>query len=80
MKEVISKFIYLSIIIICIFKSTNSYSQTNFETGYVIELNNYTIKGSIDYFNWNYIPKRITFKALSDSKVNRCFLILAYKF
>lgn len=69
MKKVISKFIYLSIIIICIFKSTNSYSQTNFETGYVIDLNNDTIKGSMDYFNWNYTPKRITFKTLSDSKV-----------
>lgn len=59
---------FLAIIIICIFNFTNSYSQKNFKTGYVVDIQKDTIKGLIDYQNWDKTPKAIVFKTVSDSK------------
>jgi hypothetical protein len=39
-----------------------SFSQTNFKEGYVIDLHKDTIRGYINYYNWNKNPRSITFK------------------
>jgi hypothetical protein len=58
----------LVIVTICIFNLSNSYSQKNLKPGYVVDIHNDTIKGSIDYRNWDKTPKAIVFKDLSDQK------------
>ena len=39
-----------------------TFCQTNFYKGYVIKNNGDTLKGYIDYREWVYSPKKITFK------------------
>ena len=58
----------LAIIFICFVKINSSYSQKNLKPGYVVDIHNDTIKGSIDYRNWDKTPKAIVFKDLSDQK------------
>ena len=59
---------FIAIIFIGILNPINLYSQSNFETGYVIDIQKDTIKGFIDYRNWNITPKEIVFKTVPDSK------------
>jgi hypothetical protein len=59
---------FIAIISISILNPINLYSQSNFETGYVIDIQKDTIKGFIDYRNWNITPKEIVFKTVPDSK------------
>jgi len=59
---------FIAIIFIGILNPINLYSQSNFETGYVIDIQKDTIKGFIDYRNWNITPKEIVFKTATDSK------------
>ena len=76
MKKVISKFIYLSIIIICIFKSTNSYSQTNFETGYGVK----TLPGireAIEQRNWEEAQQQIEVDAKTIIRLAEYFKVLS---
>jgi hypothetical protein len=54
--------------LICILNVKNLYSQTNFQSGYIIDLKKDTIKGLINYYNWQATPKSITFKTLVDNK------------
>ena len=63
---------FLVIIIISIFNINNAYSQTKFETGYVIDIQKDTIKGSIEYQNWDKTPKAIAFRSNDDSKSTIC--------
>lgn len=59
----------LNIILIVVFNVNNLYSQPNFKTGYVIDNHKDTIRGFIDYRNWNITPEEIVFKSVSDSTV-----------
>jgi hypothetical protein len=67
MKRTIQKFV---VVTICILNISNSYSQKNFKSGYIVDIQNDTIKGTIDYRNWDKSPKAIVFKNSADSKVN----------
>jgi hypothetical protein len=58
----------LVIVIICLVNVNNSYSQKNFKPGYVVDIHNDTIKGKIDYRNWDKTPRVIVFKDLSGQK------------
>ncbi len=59
----------VAIIFICVLHFNNSYSQSNFIAGYVIDIHKDTIRGFIDYRNWDKTPKDIVFNTVSDSKV-----------
>lgn len=48
--------------------SNNSYSQSNFQAGYIIDIHKDTIKGFVDYRNWDKSPMAIVFKTLPDSE------------
>jgi len=63
---------FLVIIITSILNINNAYSQTKFETGYVIDIQKDTIKGSIEYQNWDKTPKAIAFRSNNDSKSTIC--------
>lgn len=64
-KNLIKK-IALSILGILIFHS--SYGQKNYLPGYVIQLNGDTLRGFIDYRNWDKNPNKIAFrKEMSDN-------------
>jgi uncharacterized membrane protein len=58
----------LLMFITCILIPVSSFSQKHFLPGYVVDARNDTIKGLIDYRNWNRTPKEISFKAGVDSK------------
>ena len=58
----------LSITLIVILNVNKLYSQSNFKTGYILDIYKDTIKGYIDYRNWDSNPKEIVFKSVSDSK------------
>jgi hypothetical protein len=52
-----------SIIILFLqFISVITFSQTNFQSGYIVTINNEKIQGSIDYRNWAISPRIIRFK------------------
>jgi len=44
-----------------------SFSQVNYQPGYVIHLQGDTLKGYIDYRNWEKNPRKIAFSRLTDS-------------
>ncbi|MGX5688446.1 hypothetical protein [Arcticibacter tournemirensis] len=50
------------ILIIFIITSKVSLSQKNYQPGYLISVNGDTVKGFIDYRNWEKNPDKITFK------------------
>ena len=54
-----------SLIIACILIFKISYGQENIKPAYVIDLKGDTLKGFIDYRNWEQNPKRITFRTTS---------------
>jgi hypothetical protein len=51
------------IFIIILLYPDRSYSQSNFKTGYVIDIQEDTINGFIDYRNWDKTPDKIAFKS-----------------
>jgi hypothetical protein len=55
-------FIYTMVLLPGIFLSQNMASQQNYLPGYIIMLNRDTVRGFIDYRNWDQNPTRITFK------------------
>ena len=55
--------INIAVLIISLLVPNESYSQENYQTGYVINQNGDTLKGLIDYRNWNKNPKKITFRS-----------------
>lgn len=57
-----------AIIVISILNINNLYSQTDYEPGYIINHNNDTLRGFIDYPKWEYSPKSISFRTATDSK------------
>ena len=59
----------LNATLIVILNVNDLFSQSNFKAGYIIDIYNDTIKGFIDYQNWDITPKKIVFKSVSDSKV-----------
>ncbi len=59
---------FLIVILISILNHGNSYSQSNFESGYIITMQKDTIKGFIDNRNWEKTPDQIVFKSNLDSK------------
>jgi hypothetical protein len=62
------KFI-LAFIVTSTFSFNVSYSQTNFQLGYIVINNSDTLNGLIDYRNWVITPKQIKFKTHPDSAV-----------
>ncbi|MBS1507888.1 MAG: hypothetical protein JSS79_14705 [Bacteroidetes bacterium] len=52
----------LILLFIVLFTATQSFGQKNFQKGYIIQLNGDTIRGAIDYANWEKNPKKINFK------------------
>lgn len=48
-----------------------SKAQSNFKPGYVVTLNGDTIRGSIDYKEWNENPRYIKFKAGNSNQVDQ---------
>jgi hypothetical protein len=58
------------IIVIAILTSYKCLSQTNYLPGYVINLKNDSIKGFIDYKNWDKNPTEISFKvSLNENRI-----------
>jgi len=54
-----------------IFMMSNSFSQENYIDGYVIKIDGDTLKGYVDYRDWQINPDNISFKKeLSDQKLN----------
>jgi hypothetical protein len=51
----------LSFLILTTFLSLNVYSQQNFVPGYVVTVQGDTLKGSVDYRNWDKNPDKISF-------------------
>ena len=62
---------FFFVIYICIVNISSSYSQKNLKPGYVVDINNDTIKGTIDYRNWDKTPRAIVFKGLSDQSATK---------
>ena len=59
---------YLQTLLLSIFLApllTNA--QSNYKPGYVVKLNGDTVKGFIDYKEWDKNPKNISFKSLNES-------------
>jgi hypothetical protein len=48
--------------------SQNAISQQNFIPGYIISLNGDTLRGYIDYRNWNKNPDKVIFREFSGNK------------
>jgi hypothetical protein len=64
-----TKRILLSVILFLIFQAT--FSQDNYLSGFVIQLNGDTLKGFIDYRNWEKNPNKISFKEkMTDKKID----------
>ncbi|MES2277798.1 MAG: hypothetical protein V4592_17360 [Bacteroidota bacterium] len=54
--------LYYKLFFTALFFSTLSFAQSNFKPGYVVTLPGDTLKGSIDYKEWNNNPEDIRFK------------------
>ena len=50
-----------------------SYAQSNYKPGYVVDLKNDTLKGFIDYREWNSDPDIIDFKTALTDKTSKKF-------
>ena len=59
MKKTIIKFVFL---LVCLTGVSLAYSQENFVAGSIIKLNGDTVKGYVDYRNWERNPNQIKFK------------------
>lgn len=57
-------------IIIGFLSVQNSFCQENFIPGYIIQLNGDTLKGYIDYRDWDANPKKIFFKENSKNNIS----------
>jgi len=55
------KYFYLFAFLISV--SLSSLAQSNYKPGYVVDLRNDTLKGFIDYKEWENNPKTFTFKS-----------------
>jgi len=47
------------------------YGQDKFIKAYIVELNNDTVKGFLNYGNWDRNPRRIEFKAGDENSINK---------
>jgi len=54
---------YLYLFVSLLFISLSSSAQSNYKSGYVVDLKNDTLKGFIDYKEWEKNPKSFTFKS-----------------
>ena len=59
----------LFILVLILLLGNITYGQKNFLPGYVINLKGDTIKGLINYRNWDTNPKKIDFKKSADGKI-----------
>ncbi len=66
MKRSIMKFVLL---LVCLTGVSLAYSQENFVSGSIIKLNGDTVKGYVDYRNWEKNPNKIKFKEGENSKI-----------
>jgi len=55
------KYVYLFAFFLSV--SLSSFAQSNYKPGYVVDLKNDTLKGFIDYKEWENNPKAFTFKS-----------------
>jgi len=55
------KYLYLFAFFLSV--SLSSFAQSNYKPGYVVDLKNDTLKGFIDYQEWEINPKEFTFKS-----------------
>lgn len=58
-------------ILCCLILSTSVYSQKNYSSGYIINLEGDTIKGLIDFRNWEISPEKIHFKENEADKAKK---------
>ncbi|GET34952.1 hypothetical protein PbJCM13498_38150 [Prolixibacter bellariivorans] len=61
----------LSFLILITFLSLTTYSQQNFIPGYIVTLQGDTLKGSIDYRNWDENPNKIAFKQDNEPSIHK---------
>lgn len=66
MKTINKQFLRLIIVVLLQFIFLSVFGQENFVPGYIIDLKGDTIKGFIDYRNWNKNPKDIVFRNDTD--------------
>lgn len=67
------RYLYLILLLLSLIISDNLSAKKNYLPGYIIDNNNDTIYGLIDYKDWEVNPKKIDFKESDDAKVINCF-------
>ncbi len=56
-------------LLFCILVYSNVFSQKNYLPGYIINNEKDTIKGYINYRNWNINPKKISFRGTNKKRL-----------